>query len=164
MSISLMIKVKPSKIMRNILFLMNTLVFISLGWLFFRGLQFTNEIIIGIIVVMLYCILSFLQYRYWKKIKVVHLRIDHQGNISLFRIDSDRFFENVAATLLADSTCWAFLIILRCRLDDGNIFELPVLSDSVTDREEFRKLSVAINWTIRQTKQHHQQDVTNGNF
>lgn len=47
--------------------------------------------------------------------------------------------------LMADSTLWPFLLVLRLKTDDGRIKVLPVLPDSM-GIGEFRALSVACRW------------------
>lgn len=47
--------------------------------------------------------------------------------------------------LVADSTIWPQLLLLRLRTDDGKIVTVPVLPDCVSP-DSFRALSVACRW------------------
>ena len=49
------------------------------------------------------------------------------------------------AQLLAGSTVWPNLLLLRLRLENGRVRTIPVLPDSVS-RETFRALQVACRW------------------
>ena len=47
--------------------------------------------------------------------------------------------------LMADSTLWPGLLLLRLQAEDGHVSVLPVLPDSV-EPNDFRALSVAFRW------------------
>jgi len=49
------------------------------------------------------------------------------------------------AQLLAGSTVWPNLLLLRLRLDNGQVRTIPILVDSVS-QETFRALQVACRW------------------
>lgn len=49
------------------------------------------------------------------------------------------------AQLLAGSTVWPNLLLLRLRLENGRVRTIPILPDSVP-RETFRALQVACRW------------------
>lgn len=51
------------------------------------------------------------------------------------------------AQLLAGSTIWPGLLLLRLRLESGSVRTIPILSDSVSE-DTFRALSVACRWLI----------------
>jgi toxin CptA len=52
--------------------------------------------------------------------------------------------------LMAGSTIWPCLLLLRLRTEDRSIRVVPILPDSVS-RESFRALSVAFRWMARQS-------------
>ncbi len=51
------------------------------------------------------------------------------------------------AQLLAGSTIWPGMLLLRLRLENGSVRTIPILSDSVSE-DTFRALSVACRWLI----------------
>lgn len=51
------------------------------------------------------------------------------------------------AQLLAGTTIWPGLLLLRLRLESGKTRTIPILSDSVS-QDTFRALSVACRWLI----------------
>jgi len=60
--------------------------------------------------------------------------------------DSDDFGANALHVRLRnDSTLWAGLLLLRLQSDDGRLFSILVLPDSII-RQEFRALAVACRW------------------
>lgn len=54
-----------------------------------------------------------------------------------------------AAELMAGTTVWPSLIILRLQLADGRIVCIPVIK-GFTDEQSFRILAVACKWILRQ--------------
>jgi toxin CptA len=51
--------------------------------------------------------------------------------------------------LMADSTIWPHMLLLRLRYDDGGIAVVPIFPDSVS-RDGFRALSVTCRWISTQ--------------
>lgn len=47
--------------------------------------------------------------------------------------------------LMAGSTLWPNLLLLRLQAEDGSVSVLPILPDSIS-RSDFRALSVAFRW------------------
>jgi len=89
------------------------------------------------------------------KRKTIHIDISGNGEIRLRDVidpaSCDRetrphLTEDAACVrLLAGSTLWPRLLVLRLQDDNGNITVLPILPDSVSS-DSFRALSVACQW------------------
>jgi toxin CptA len=52
-------------------------------------------------------------------------------------------------SLMANSTLWPYLLLLRLQAEDQRVTVLPILPDSI-DKEGFRALSVACHWIAAQ--------------
>ncbi len=64
-------------------------------------------------------------------------------------LESDEGGELEVVKLMADSTIWPHLLLLRFQLGDGRITALPILPDCVSE-ESFRALAVACRWIAAQ--------------
>ncbi len=93
-------------------------------------------------------------YRIAKNRRTRHIDISGTGQIRLseYRGLAGAFSENIGnehadgvVHLMANSTLWPNLLLLRLRTDDGRICMLPILRDSVA-ANDFRSLSVACRW------------------
>jgi len=84
--------------------------------------------------------------------KAVWLHISGTGQIRLVEHHAvvrakagSRVMSGGLAQLLAGSTVWPNLLLLRLRLENGKVRTIPVLPDSVS-KETFRALQVACRW------------------
>lgn len=84
--------------------------------------------------------------------KAVWLHISGTGQIRLVEHHAvvrakagTRVMSGGVAQLLAGSTVWPNLLLLRLRLENGKVRTIPVLPDSVP-QETFRALQVACRW------------------
>jgi toxin CptA len=84
--------------------------------------------------------------------KAVWLHISGTGQIRLVEHHAvisakagSRVMSGGLAQLLAGSTVWPNLLLLRLRLENGKVRTIPVLPDSVP-KETFRALQVACRW------------------
>jgi len=87
-----------------------------------------------------------------KNRKTVWLHISGTGQIRLVEHHAtvrvkpgSQVMSGGLAQLLAGSTVWPNLLLLRLRLESGRVRTIPVLPDSVP-RETFRALQVACRW------------------
>ena len=84
--------------------------------------------------------------------KVVWLHVSGTGQIRLVEHpvaaqtrSARQVMRGGVAQLLAGSTIWPSLLILRLRLENGRVRTIPVLPDSVS-KESFHALQVACRW------------------
>lgn len=84
--------------------------------------------------------------------KAVWLHISGTGQIRLVEHHAvaraktgSQVMRGGVAQLLAGSTVWPNLLLLRLRLDNGRVRTIPILPDSVP-QETFRALQVACRW------------------
>ena len=84
--------------------------------------------------------------------KVVWLHVSGTGQIRLVEHhvaahsrSAKQVMRGGVAQLLAGSTIWPSVLVLRLRLEDGRIRTIPVLPDSVS-QESFQALQVACRW------------------
>ena len=87
--------------------------------------------------------------------KTLHIDISGSGQIRIAEVlpmtscaSADRPHFRADATVvgvIANSTIWPNLLMLRLRSDEGCVAVLPILQDSVS-QEAFRALSVACRW------------------
>jgi len=90
----------------------------------------------------------------WNR-KIIHIDISGTGQCRLAQAGSAGPCANTnwphleshgaAVALLKDSTIWPHLLLLRLQTDNGKIFIVPILPDSVS-RDSFRALSAACRW------------------
>ncbi len=94
--------------------------------------------------------------RMLRRRKIHHLDISGSGQIRLRVVDATyREMSNITpeapnadgilVTLLADSTLWPHLLMLRLQDEGGWVHRLPILTDSLP-AESFRAVSVACRW------------------
>lgn len=84
--------------------------------------------------------------------KAVWLHISGTGQIRLVEHHitmhakaSSKVMTGGLAQLMAGSTVWPRLLLLRLRLENGRVRTIPILPDSVS-KETFRALQVACRW------------------
>ncbi len=78
---------------------------------------------------------------------------EYSGNASSSLVSGDGENDEAGAgegvKLMADSTIWPHLLLLRFQCDGGRITALPILPDCVSE-QSFRALAVACRWIAAQ--------------
>jgi len=150
MSIAVSADIKPSRFLLSLMAVASLAVAL-IGVIFVFALvgQLTFTIRIAIAVV---CVIA-AALVFWlilKNRKTVWLHISGNGQIRLVEHhvvakSGPQVMNGGLAQLMANSTVWPNLLLLRLRLDGGRIRTIPVLRDSVS-RETFLALQVACRW------------------
>jgi hypothetical protein len=144
MSIAVSATILPSRILTSMLAFMYVFANASIGYV---GLSVEVGNMATLIIVLISSMLSLtMLLRYFRGQLLVRLDISDSGEM-IFRIlrRNPSSSESLHVKLLERSTLWPHLILLSLCSDDGKVFVVPILRDSV-DGASFRKLSVALNW------------------
>jgi hypothetical protein len=101
-------------------------------------------------------------FQAYRKRKTFHIDISGIGQIRLSEYDgivtspafdgqreSDSCREDGLVKLMADSTIWPHLLLLRLQGEGGRITAIPILPDCMAE-DSFRALSVACRWIAAQ--------------
>lgn len=156
MSIAVSVVVKPSRFLLTMVGCMCVaIIFVAI----MLGLEKFGELPKSIrLLVITVCIFSAFSAFYWTiwKRKTFHIDISGGGQIRLIEDNglaglvlpqqgSSHRSNGKVVRLMADSTCWSSLLLLRLQDENQQITVLPILRDCVT-RNGFRALSVACRW------------------
>ena len=164
MSIAISATVRPSRILALMLVFMFVLANTAIGYVGFH-LELNQ---IYIVIVIFLCVLLSLHIlrKYFRKHRPIHLDISDCGDI-IFRSAGSNSpnVEAMKVKLLESSTLWPQVMMLSLCSEEGKIFVLPILRDSV-DAITFTRLSVALNWISMhaQSAAIQSEEIPSGNF
>lgn len=164
MSIAVSATVLPSRILAGMLVFIAAL---ANGAICYSALSVDGSKIIIFVFIFINSLLSlYMLFRYFKRRQAIRLDISDAGEIILRILAlNPSNVDSVNVKLTEKSTLWPHLLLLSLSSDDGQIYILAILHDSV-EANTFRKLSIAFNWIAMHASSRaaSDTDISSGNF
>lgn len=164
MSIALSVCIKPSRILRHMVFAVCILGNAALVYIVQNARSLDQYSLVLLLACCLFSVIGLIKF--FRKRFSVGLDISETGNVVL-RMPGLRTGASCAipVRLHQKSTFWPMLILLHLQSDEGGRMVFPVLPDCV-DPDVFRRLFVSLRWISAHASSQYieKNDVSSGNF